>query len=61
MKRETCTTELTKMSAVIFKNYLREHDIYFEASEAGGLIYFSCMMTEEEMNEANTWLEKYLQ
>lgn len=61
VEREICSIELTKTSAEIFKNYLRKHDIYFEASEAGSLIYFSCMMTDEEMNNANTWLEKYLQ
>lgn len=60
MKRLNCSAELTKEAAPLFKNYLREHDIYFEASEAENLIHFSCEMSEEEMTEANKWIEEHV-
>ena len=60
MKRLVCSTELTKEGATLFKSYLREHDIYFEASEVEHLIHFLCEMSEEEMEEANKWIEEHV-
>lgn len=60
MDRVVCSTELSKENASLFKDYLREHHIYFEASEADNLIYFSCDMTMEEMEEANRWIDEHI-
>lgn len=57
-ERDRYGTELTKEGAELFKLYLFQHDIYFEASEAGNLIHFECFMTEEELYSADKWLEE---
>ena len=59
-ERVVCSTELTREEAELFKEYLRENDIYFEASEADHLIYFSCEMSAEEMDDANEWLDAHI-
>lgn len=56
--RDWYGTELTKEGAELFKLYLLQNDIYFEASEAGNLIHFECFMTEEELYSADEWLEE---
>lgn len=60
MIRSFCSVELTRESATLFKNYLRENDIYFEASEADNLIHFSCELSWEEMKKANRWIDENL-
>lgn len=57
MERVICSAAMTKSGAELFKKYLNERDIYFEPSELADSIYFSCEMTEEELNEANKWIE----
>ena len=57
-ERDWYGTELTKEGAELFKLYLLQNDIYFEASEAGNLIHFKCFMTEEELYSADEWLEE---
>lgn len=49
--------ELPMQYANLFKYYLRENDIYFEPSEAGHLIHIECLMTKEELETANSFLE----
>lgn len=60
MERVNCGAIMTKTRAELFKSYLREHNIYFEPSELGDSVHFSCKMTEEELNQANKWIEANL-
>ena len=50
--------ELSQRYAGIFKNYLRNADIYYEPSEAGLGIHFECHMTEEEYESASIFLRE---
>lgn len=56
--RDWYGTELTKEGADLFKSYLLQHDIYFEASQADNLVHFECFMTLEELYFANEWIEE---
>lgn len=57
-ERDWYGTELTKEGAELFKLYLLQNGIYFEASEADNLIHFECFMTDEELYSADEWLEE---
>lgn len=48
-KRWGC--QVDKKTAEIYKQYLRENDIYFEPSEVYDLVHISFMVTDEEMNK----------
>lgn len=54
--KEWYNVELPVQYVNLFKHYLREHDIYFEPSEADYLIHLSCHMTEEERELADEFL-----
>lgn len=56
--RDWYGTELTKEGAELFKLYLLQNNIYFEASEAANLIHFECFMTDEELYSADEWLDE---
>lgn len=56
--RDWYGTELTKEGAELFKQYLNENKIYFEASEADCLVHFECFMTDEELYSADNWLDE---
>lgn len=56
--RDWYGTELTKEGAELFKLYLLQHDIYFEASEAGNLVRFECFMTDKQLYSADEWLDE---
>lgn len=56
MERKWYNTELSIVVADIFRDYLREYEIQYEASEAFNLIHFECRMTEAERKAANEWL-----
>ena len=56
--RDWYGTELTKEGADLFKQYLFQNSIYFEASEADNLIHFECFMTDHELYSANEWIEE---
>ena len=60
MVTNQCRLNLKKDEAELFTNYLKEREIYFEPSENGSFIHFECIMTDEEMEEANTWLKECL-
>lgn len=60
MERANCGAIMTKTEAELFKQYLIEHDVYFEPSEVGDSVYLSCKMTDEELGEANKWIEANL-
>lgn len=56
----SCRLDLTKDEAELFTKYLKEHSLYFEPSENGELVHFECIMSDEEMEAANKWLEENL-
>lgn len=43
------------------KMYLRENDIYFEPSEMGPLVHIECLMTEEECEQVNKFLDNHFE
>ena len=51
------SAELDSRFANLFKHYLRSLDIYFEPSEYGRMVYFKCLMTEEDCEIVNSFLE----
>ena len=51
-------TELTKEGAEVFRLYLLQNEIYFEASQADNLVHFECFMTMPELYSANEWIEE---
>lgn len=52
------STELPKATAGRFKEYCRDMNITYEASEAGNLIHFECFMDEKERKLADEFLER---
>ena len=52
--------ELPRDKADRFKEYLREHDIQYEPSEAYNLIHFECEMNLKQLDDANTWVIEVL-
>lgn len=54
----SCRVDLPKKEAEMFTKYLKDNNLYFEPSENGNLIHFECLMTDEELEEANKWLEE---
>lgn len=56
-KREWYNVELSKRHAEDFKHYLSENDIYFEPSEAGPMVHFSCYLNEIEYETINSALK----
>lgn len=56
MAKQWYGTELSIIVADIFREYLLEHSIPYETSEAYNLTHFECYMTEDERKVANEWL-----
>lgn len=54
--RHWVNAEIEKETADAFKQYLRSHNIKYEASEADNLIHFECFMNESEIIAANEFL-----
>lgn len=57
MPRHWYNIELSKEETPIFREYLRKHNILFEASECYNLIHFECFMTMDEVFAANEYLD----
>ena len=51
-------TEMNKDEAELFKKYLRDRDIPYEASGVCQLIHFECCMTDDEAKAADEWIEE---
>lgn len=51
------STELSKITAGRFKEYLRDSHILYETSECGNEIHFECFMSEAEMAKANEFID----
>ena len=56
----SCRLDLTKDQAEVFSKYLKEDALYFEQRENGYMIQLECIMSDEEMEAANKWLEENL-
>lgn len=39
-----------------YQRYLKEHNIYYEASECGTHVYMTFRLTETELNKLHRWL-----
>lgn len=52
------SVELTQTVADGLKSYLRKADIYFEPSSVGNLVHFECLMTKDECDLVNGFLDK---
>lgn len=55
--KEWYSVELTNEYADLFKYYLRENKIYFEPSSAYNLVHFECLMTKDEYEMTQSFLE----
>lgn len=51
------STELNKSEAASFKHYLRTHNINYESSGCWELVHFECEMTEQQVNDANNFID----
>ena len=60
LERKWYSSELRKVYADDFKQYLREHDLKYEPSEVGDYIHFEVYMTLEELREANIWIDRHV-
>ena len=49
--------ELNREDAVLFRGYLVENLVKFETSGAGSYTHFECLMTSEQVERANDYLE----
>lgn len=49
--------ELPKAQADILKDYLHKMGVYYEPSDAGPVIHFECLMTKEECEIVNEFLQ----
>lgn len=56
--RKWASSELKGSDTTRFKGYLRDMHINFETSDAGyGYTHFECLMSEEELNAANVFID----
>ena len=56
-KRERWHAYVDKQTGEKYKQYLREHDIYFEPSEAYDSVYISFDVTEDELKALEDWIK----
>ena len=56
-KREYKNVELPKNIAGRFKEYCRDMHLKFEPSEAGEYIHFEVLVNDEELRNANEFLD----
>ena len=56
--RKWLNTELTKDEAEMFKDFLDENDIEYEASEAYNLIHFEINVNEYEKEAINGFIDE---
>lgn len=52
--------QVDKKTAEKYKRYFRENGIYFEPSEAFGLVHISFMVTDDEMKKLDKWIKTNL-
>lgn len=57
MERKFYGTDLKERHAEPLKKYLKDRDIYFEPSENGDYIHFEVLMTVEELEQVNGFLD----
>ena len=61
MKRDWCNCRVDAKVAEKCKEYFRDNDIYFEPSEAYGLVHFEFRASEEEFDGLNAVIKKELE
>jgi hypothetical protein len=52
--------QVSPKTAELYKQYFREHGIYFEPSEFLDLVHISFEMTETEVKKLTKWLNRQL-
>lgn len=57
-ERTLYNVELTKEKAEDLQRYLRNHNIYFEPSEAYNLIHIECLLNDIELDLVNEFLSR---
>lgn len=57
-ERTWYNVELTQEKAEDLKIYLRNHNIYFEPSEAYNLIHIECLLNDNEVDLVNEFLSR---
>jgi len=57
MTQQRYNIELPKVAAELFKAYLREKELVFEASEAGNLVHIELKLNRKEYFACSEWLK----
>ena len=60
VKRRWYNAEFTKENAKIFTEFLKEHRIQFEPSEAGNLVHFQLNLSIMELATVNAWIFTFM-
>lgn len=58
--RQRWSCQVDNKTAEKYKNYFRENDICFEASECYDLVHISFNVSEEELKALDNWIRKEL-
>jgi hypothetical protein len=60
LERKWYGSDMRKVYAEPFKEYLREQGLKFEPSENGEYVHFEVYMTLEELRSANIWVDRHV-
>lgn len=60
LEKQRWSCEVDSPTAEKYKQYFKENDIYFEASECYDLVHISFLITEAEMQELDKWIREVL-
>ena len=60
VKRRWYGADFSRDNAKIFTEYLKEHRIQFEPSEAGNLIHFQMNLSMMELVTVNAWIFTFM-
>lgn len=58
--KQRWSCQVDKPTAEKYKQYFRENNIYFEPSEAYGLVHILFEVSEEELKALDNWIRKEL-
>lgn len=60
VKRRWYGADFTKENAKIFNQFLKEHRIQFEPSQAGNLVHFQMNLSMMELITVNAWIFTFM-
>lgn len=55
--RQQWNCQVDKPTAEKYKQYFRDHGIYFEPSEVYSMVYISFYVNDEELKNLEKWIE----